>query len=218
MNTLLAGISASVVITVGEILEISGNCEISISGQQSVVTLGRFGPYPAQITAQLKALGVTIYEVKGMQSGVNTPVIVDNAGAKIIGLTNPDLTATMVSKCFGSGIPFVMPPNGNITSTSGGITAGTAFDYVIGPSYSYFPANNLNATSAAGWYYTNWTSTTVGTVFADTYTNGSAQIPTSPAPLTTVVGAYTQVLMWSGQILLSQQVILETTELLSLVD
>jgi hypothetical protein len=119
--------------------------------------------------------------------------VYDARGTQVLGASNPDDTATMISRCYGSGLPFVMPANGNITSTSGGITVGTAFDYIIGPSYAYFPANALNASSAAGWYYTVWSSTTVGIIYAETYTNGSAQIPAYPSTLTTVVAAYTQV-------------------------
>lgn len=91
-----------------------------------------------------------------------------------------------------SGIPFVMPSSGTISNTSGGVTVGTAFDYVIGPSYTYFPSGALFASSPAGWYYTNWTAATIGTVYANTYTNGTPKIPSTPTPLTTVVGAYTQ--------------------------
>lgn len=91
-----------------------------------------------------------------------------------------------------SGLPFVLPSSGTISNTEGGVTAGTAFDYVIGPSYTYFPANALFTSSPAGWYYTNWTAATIGTVYADTYTNGTPRIPSAPTPLTTVAGAYTQ--------------------------
>ena len=97
------------------------------------------------------------------------------------------------SIAFASGIPFVMPASGTINNTTGSVTVGTAFDYVIGPSYTYFPANALFASSPAGWYYTNWTAATIGTIYADVYLNGVPKIPASPTPLTTVAGAYTQV-------------------------
>lgn len=92
-----------------------------------------------------------------------------------------------------SGLPFVMPSNGTISNTSGGVTVGTAFDYIIGPSYTYFPSGALFASSPAGWYYTLWTAATIGTVYANTYTNGAPKIPSTPTPLVTVAGAYTQV-------------------------
>lgn len=91
-----------------------------------------------------------------------------------------------------SGIPFVMPSRGTINNTAGSVTVATAFDYVIGPSYTYFPAAALHAASPAGWYYTLWTAATIGTVYADTYQNGIPTIPASPTALVTVAGAYTQ--------------------------
>lgn len=98
----------------------------------------------------------------------------------------------VVERFWSSGIPFVMQSSGTIGDTVGTVTVTTAFDYAIGPSYSFFPHDGLYAASPAGWYYTNWTSTTVGTVYADTYYNGTPTIPTSPTPLTTVAGSYTQ--------------------------
>lgn len=95
----------------------------------------------------------------------------------------------------GSALPFVMPSSGTINNTSGSVTATTTFDYTIGPSYTYFPVGALFASSPAGWYYTNWSvgDNKTGTVYANTYANGNAQIPANPTPLTAVAGAYTQV-------------------------
>ena len=92
----------------------------------------------------------------------------------------------------GSGIPFVVPSSGNITSTSGGVTVTSAFGYIIGPSYTFFPQSALFAKSPSGWYYTVWSSTTVGKVYADVYYIDVPKIPTNPTSLTTVTGAYTQ--------------------------
>jgi hypothetical protein len=94
---------------------------------------------------------------------------------------------------WSSGIPFVMPSNYTINNTAGAITVTTGFDYVIGPSYAFFPALKLNATSPAGWYYTVWTAATLATVYADNYMNGVPEIPASPTALVTVAGSYTQV-------------------------
>ena len=96
------------------------------------------------------------------------------------------------SETYGSGLPFVVPSSGTINNTTGSITVTTAFDYIIGPSYSYFPIGALFAASPAGWYYTVWTAASIGTVYADVYYNGNAHIPTKPTTLTTVAGAYAQ--------------------------
>ena len=50
----------------------------------------------------------------------------------------------------GSGIPFVVPSSGNITSASGNVTVTSAFNYIIGPSYTFFPQGALFAKSPAG--------------------------------------------------------------------
>jgi hypothetical protein len=102
------------------------------------------------------------------------------------------LPTTQPSLSTASGVPFVLPASGTVNNTSGNITTGTAFDYVIGPSYTFFPLGALYTNSPAGWYYMVWTAATIGTVYADMYTAGVPAIPDTPTPLTTVAGAYTQ--------------------------
>jgi len=192
MAILQAGSSTTAVITVGEVLDIVGTAEVSVrSGSTQTISTGRIGPFDSQVTASIKAITVVNYNV--INIGFHPAVITDNENAKILGFIDPAGTETIIPKVFGSAIPFIMVASGNITSTTGNITTGTAHDYVVGPSYVYFPANALNATSPAGWYYTNWTAATLGVVYADTYTNGVPSIPANPQPLTTVIGAYTQV-------------------------
>lgn len=125
----------------------------------------------------------------------NSPFLSSDDGKKIVGYKNPDGTDGLFSTSpdsLGSGIAFVLVPSGNITNTSGAVTSGTAFDYVIGPSFTFFPLSALSASSPSGWYYTNWTSTTVGTVYSNMYLSGVPQIPAHPSAIVTTVGAYTQ--------------------------
>jgi hypothetical protein len=108
-------------------------------------------------------------------------------------MANANLLASASLKLFASsGIPFVMPSNGTVNNTSGSVTVGTAFDYVIGSSFTYFPTGALYTSSPSGWYYTNWTAATICTVYSNIYTNGVPSIPSNPTPLTTVAGSYTQ--------------------------
>lgn len=115
-----------------------------------------------------------------------------DASGNVQGIALADGSFLAASRVWSSGLPFVMPSSGTVNNTAGSITVTTAFDYVIGPSYTFFPANALFASSPAGWYYTVWTAATICTVYANTYSNGVPQIPATPTPLTTVAGAYTQ--------------------------
>lgn len=173
MSEISRGTTRTVALPAGYLLEVTGSAEVYVSVSQitNVQSFGRFGPYSVDTNLNVRAVG-------GVVSYISY---------------NPSLHREMTPIVYGSGIPFVMPASGTINSTSGSITTGTAHDYAVGPSYSYFPANALSASSPAGWYYTNWTAATLGTVYADVYTNGVPQIPPAPQPLTTVAGAYTQV-------------------------
>lgn len=96
-------------------------------------------------------------------------------------------------KVFQTGCPMVLAPTGSMAN-NGAITLGTALPagFMGGSIYLYLPANAIVAGSAAGWYFTVMTSTTVGTVYNQVYTTGTPFVPTSPIPfVTTGPGAYT---------------------------
>lgn len=86
------------------------------------------------------------------------------------------------------GVPIGIAPTGNFAA-NGAWTSGTA----LGATYSggiwlYFAAGKPFVGSAAGFYWTVMTNTTVGTVYTNTHTPGtnSSDIPASP---TAIVGA-----------------------------
>ena len=92
-----------------------------------------------------------------------------------------------------SGITMMLLPSGSVAD-NGALTLGKALPitYDMG-LYGYFKAGALYAGSAAGLYWVVMSSTTVGAVYADTYTSGKPVAPTSPTPIVaTGPGAYTQ--------------------------
>jgi hypothetical protein len=91
-------------------------------------------------------------------------------------------------------IAFSPAPTGTMAN-NGAITLGTALTLTYSQGlYLYLPANAISASSAAGWYWTVMSSTTVGQVFNNTYTSGAPTVPGSPTAFaTTGPGAYTGV-------------------------
>lgn len=88
--------------------------------------------------------------------------------------------------------PIILPSSGSI-GNNGALTLTTALPYIIPNCFMYFPANAISAGSAAGLYFVQMTSTTVGTIFNNTYSSGNVTIPASPTAFsTTGPGAYTQ--------------------------
>lgn len=93
---------------------------------------------------------------------------------------------------FQNGIAMIVPSSGSI-GDNGALTLTTALPTTFVNCYMYFPANAIEAGSAAGLYYVQMSSTTAGTIFNNTYTSGRPTIPASPtAFVTTGPGAYTQ--------------------------
>lgn len=91
-----------------------------------------------------------------------------------------------------ANVPVILPSSGSI-GDNGALTLTTALDSIYANSYMYFPANAIEAGSAAGLYFTQMSSTTVGTIYNNTYTSGKHTIPSSPTAFaTTGPGAYTQ--------------------------
>lgn len=91
-----------------------------------------------------------------------------------------------------SHIPFVLVSSG--TMGNNGVLSGiTALPTTYPSAYFYFPAGAIASGSAAGFYYGVCSSTTAATIYNNTYTSGTPQIPNTPTPfVTTGPGAYTQ--------------------------
>ena len=90
------------------------------------------------------------------------------------------------------GVPVYLPSSGTI-GNNGALTLTTALPLTFPHAYLYFPENAISAGSAAGKYYCIMSSTTVGTIYNNTYTSGTPSIPTSPtAFVTTGPGVYVQ--------------------------
>ena len=120
------------------------------------------------------------------------PGLIDVPGYNAPDRANP---IGVPSRLFQSNLPMAVSPTGSMAN-NGVVTLGTALPtgFFGGPCYLYLPANAIVAASTAGWYYTVMTSTTVGTVYNQTYTSGQPFVPSVLVPFTTTgPGAYTGV-------------------------
>jgi hypothetical protein len=77
--------------------------------------------------------------------------------------------------------------------TNGVAGYGTPLRRVVGNCFAQFPAGAISTGSAAGWYWTNWSSTTVGQIYNNGYSSGTPSVVASPTTfVTTGPGAFTQ--------------------------
>jgi hypothetical protein len=92
-----------------------------------------------------------------------------------------------------SGLPLIYAGSGSMAN-NGALTLTTALTFAYPNAYVYLPTNAISAGSAAGWYYAVFSSTTVATVYNNTYVPAAGTIPTIPATPTAFVtvgpGAY----------------------------
>lgn len=95
-------------------------------------------------------------------------------------------------KIGANAIPFIIAPTGSMAN-NGVITLGTALDQIYANAYVFLAAGAIAAGSLAGWYFAQFSSTTVGVVFNNTYASGVPTIPTVLPFVTTGPGAYTGV-------------------------
>lgn len=90
-------------------------------------------------------------------------------------------------------IPFIIAPTGTM-GANGAITLGTALPTTYANAFVYLPANAIGTGIPAGWYFTQFSSATLGVVYNNTYVSGIPNIPGILAPFVTPsVGAYTGV-------------------------
>lgn len=104
-----------------------------------------------------------------------------------------DLWVPAPQKPGANAIPFISEPTGSMAN-NGVFTRGTAMPTTYANAWSSFAAGAIFSGSAAGWYFTQSTSATAGTVFNNPYVSGTPTIPATPTPfVTTGPGAYTGV-------------------------
>jgi hypothetical protein len=117
--------------------------------------------------------------------------LTNGAGNMVV---NAALTGVPVATPFvayQSAVPVMLPPSGTM-GNNGAITLGTALPVVIPACWMWLPANAIFTGSAAGIYFVQMSSTTVGQVFNNTLSSGVPYIPVSPAAFaSTGPGAYT---------------------------
>jgi hypothetical protein len=85
-----------------------------------------------------------------------------------------------VSEIIRSNIPFVVANTGTM-GNNGAVTLGTALNEAYPVSYLYLPAGAIQTNSPAGWYFTIFSSTTVGVVYQNTYSAGVPPLPAAAA-------------------------------------
>lgn len=102
-------------------------------------------------------------------------------------------TVTGIRKIAASAIPFIIAPTGTMAN-NGAITLGTALPTTYANAYVFLPASAISAGSAAAWYFAQFSSATLGTVFNNTYVSGTPAIPAPVGFVTTGPGAYTGII------------------------
>jgi hypothetical protein len=102
--------------------------------------------------------------------------------------------APSVQKLASDAVASIQAPSGSMAA-NGAITLGTALPTTYANGYIFLPLNAIATGIAAGWFYVQMSSGTLGMVFNNTYTSGPRTIPPSPTPfVTTGPGAYTGVI------------------------
>ena len=93
------------------------------------------------------------------------------------------------------GVPIYVAPDGSMAA-NGALTLSVALGATEPNAWLYFPAGAVASGSAEGFYFTKMSSTTLGTVYAETYTPGTTS-PSVPETNTAISdagpGAYTGV-------------------------
>jgi hypothetical protein len=107
-------------------------------------------------------------------------------------ITGGSITGTNVPYVVGrNAVPLVGVSSGTM-GNNGALSGITALPLAYPNAYCFFPANAIVSGSSAGWYFTQFSSTTAGTVFNNTYTSGMPTVPSSPTAFsTTGPGAFT---------------------------
>jgi len=126
-------------------------------------------------------------QIRRVDNGLVTSILGESDSAEYVAPATPPLFSAIQIN-----IPLVLAPTGSM-GDNGALTSGTANPQTYTHSYVYFPDEALYAGSTLGWYYTEWSTTTAGTVYADQW--DGLTVPTVPASPTAIAatgpGAFT---------------------------
>lgn len=110
----------------------------------------------------------------------------------LVGPGGTEVTLRYSKILASSGVLVGIPSSGSV-GANGALSGLTAFPVALGPCFLYFPAGAVYAGSVAGFYYTNLTSTTSGTVYDNRWIGGVPVFPATPTPIVAAgPGAYVQ--------------------------
>lgn len=129
----------------------------------------------------------------GRRAALQGATLIDPSTGSVLGVVDGGGVLNQFSRyLLQSAVPMVLPSSGSF-GNNGALTLTTALGYTLAGCFMYFPANAIQAGSAAGWYWTVMSSTSAAAVFNDRYTTGNPVVPLSPTPfVSTGPGAYTQ--------------------------
>lgn len=112
---------------------------------------------------------------------------------RIVNLLDPGGTPARIPYILAQcNVPIGIAPTGTMAA-NGAITLGTALNTTYsGGLWLYLPAGAAYAGSLAGFYWTVMSSTTLGTVYNNTYTPGTdpVDIPASPTAISAWAGGF----------------------------
>lgn len=118
----------------------------------------------------------------------------DGAGNAVAATAAVDYAQATQVRC---GIPIIVGTAGTVSANGALAITGAALTTAFAASWLWLPASAAFSGSAAGFYYTTFSSVTVGTVFNNVYTPGtntgagSFAIPASPTAIVGTGTAYT---------------------------
>jgi hypothetical protein len=123
---------------------------------------------------------------------VGDKVVATDLGNAILTYNGVNWVSNTPIVLFKSAMPIINPPAGTM-GNNGAITFNTAMPRIFPSCWVTLKANTIAAGSAAGTYYCEMSSTTVGIVYNNilSFTNGRLATPTKVAFATTGPGAYT---------------------------
>ncbi len=167
----------------------------------SGVALGNnFGVYIENRSVNREPMRIT--PASGTINGLSSFTIPLGSGIYLNSTGSSDFVASRVPAVNGritlakSNIPMLIPPSGSVNATGGAnatVTLGTALNETLAEGcYMLLPADGAFAGSPSGWYYTVFSSTTVGIIYNNIWTEANLNapvIPDAPSSITSGRGA-----------------------------
>ena len=178
----------------GNTLSYAGGSDIVLTVPAGLFVAGSSSPFSCTVAQNgngkisMQAGAGVGFDNPGSTQGINTYLTVTPVAADQYGFQNPVPAGPIC--LIKTAIPFIAFSSWTM-GANGALSLSVGLPFAFPSAFVYFPAGAIATGVPAGYYYTEFSTTSAGIVYNNRYVSGKPVIPTSKTAFSTTAGSVT---------------------------